>query len=94
MKTQNKKDDKTVPTVGANNAGVPIQKVTKDTNLAELLMDHPGTAEILLDYGLHCVGCFANSFDTLEGGAKIHGFSDEELHEMVDRLNEFIEFGE
>ncbi len=74
--------------------GAHLAKVAKDTNLAEILMENPGTAEILLDYGLHCVGCFANSFDTLEGGAKIHGFSDDELQEMIDRLNEFIEFGE
>lgn len=71
-----------------------VLKVEKDTNLAQLIMDHPGTAEILLDYGLHCVGCFANSFDTIEMGAKIHGFSDEEVAEMITRLNEFIEFGE
>lgn len=87
MTTQNNKKQ-------ADVVGKKINKITKDTNLAVILMDHPGTAEILLDYGLHCVGCFANSFDTLEGGAKIHGFTDGELQEIVERLNEFIEFGE
>ena len=71
-----------------------MKKVTKDTNLAELISEHPKTAEVLLDYGLHCVGCVANSFDTLQVGARIHGYSDEEIEELVDRVNEVIEHGE
>ena len=70
------------------------KKVTKDVNLGELIVEYPDTAEVLLDYGLHCVGCFANTFDTLEMGAKIHGMSDVEIQEMLDRVNEVIEFSE
>lgn len=68
--------------------------VTKDSNLGQIIIKHPEAAEVLLDYGLHCVGCFASSFDTLEMGAKIHGMSDEEVAEMVERVNEVILFGE
>lgn len=71
-----------------------IDKITKEQNIAELVARYPDVAEVLLDYGLHCVGCFANAFDTLETGAKIHGFSDEEVDEIVTRINELIEFGE
>ena len=69
-------------------------KIRKDSNLAEVVFKYPLAAEILLDYGLHCVGCFANSFDTIEMGAKVHGMSDEEINEIVDRINEAIEFKE
>lgn len=69
-------------------------KITKDTNLSELITKHPKAAEILLDYGLHCVGCVASSFDTVGVGARIHGYSEEEVEEMVVRINEVIEFGE
>ncbi|MBT6401214.1 DUF1858 domain-containing protein [candidate division WWE3 bacterium] len=69
-------------------------KITKDTNLADLIFKYPETAEILLDYGLHCVGCVASSFDSVEAGAKIHGYSDKEVSEMVVRINEVIEYGE
>jgi len=68
--------------------------ITKDTNLGQLLFSYPDVAEVLLDYGLHCVGCFANAFDTLEGGSKIHGFDEELVSEIVDRVNEVIEHGE
>ena len=69
-------------------------RIRKDSNLAEVVFKYPLAAEILLDYGLHCVGCFANSFDTIEMGAKVHGMSDQEINEIVDRINEAIEFKE
>jgi hybrid cluster-associated redox disulfide protein len=68
--------------------------VTKDMNLGELVAKYPEAAEVILDYGLHCVGCFASSFDTIEAGAKVHGLNDEEIDEMVDRINEVINFKE
>ncbi len=68
--------------------------VKKDTNLADLIFRYPEAAEILLDYGLHCVGCIANGFDTIEAGAKIHGYNDSEVEEMIIRINEVIEFDE
>lgn len=70
------------------------QKITKDNNLAELIQNHPVLEEVLLDYGLHCVGCALNAFDSVEDGAKIHGMDDEEIQELVDRINEVIETGE
>lgn len=81
-KTQNKKNKK------------ELVKITKDMNLGEVVYKYPETAEVLTDYGLHCVGCFANSFDTIETGAKIHGMGDDEVEEMIDRVNEVINFGE
>lgn len=72
----------------------PIKEVTKDTNIAELVFDHKEAAEVLLDYGLHCVGCSLNAFDTVEQGAKIHGMAGDEIDEMITRLNEVIRTGE
>ena len=65
-------------------------QVTKQTNLGELVKSYPQTAPIMLEYGLHCVGCFANQFDTIEMGARIHGMTDEEVDEMVERLNDSV----
>ena len=61
--------------------------ITKDTNLGELISVYPHLAATLNDdYGLHCVGCFANAFDTLENGAQIHGMTDQDIEEMIQRL--------
>ena len=70
------------------------QKINKDMNLAEIIFKYPGTAEVFTDYGLHCVGCFASSFDTIEMGARVHQLSDEEIEEMVMRVNEVADHEE
>ena len=68
--------------------------ITKEHNLGELVFNYPKTAEILIDFGLHCVGCAAAHFDTIEAGARVHGMRDEDIEEMIERINEVIEFDE
>lgn len=65
-------------------------KITKDMNLADVLFRWPQTAEVFMDYGLHCVGCGAAGFDTIEMGAQIHNLNEEEIAQMVDDANKSI----
>jgi len=68
-----------------------MSKITKTSNLGEIVEKYPKAGEVLREeYGLHCVGCMAASFDTLEQGAKVHGFGDKEIGKMVIRLNKVI----
>ena len=66
------------------------QKVTKDMLLGDVIQVYPETAAVMLEYGLHCVGCFANQFDTVEQGALLHGMDQEEISEMLERVNDAI----
>lgn len=68
--------------------------LSKDSNLADLVFKYPEAEEVLLDYGLHCAGCIASGFDTIEMGAKAHGMSDKEIEEMMERVKEVIKHGE
>ena len=63
-------------------------KINKSSNLGELIEAHPETAELLFEYGLHCGGCMAAGFDSIEEGAMLHGMTEEEIQEMIDDLNE------
>lgn len=65
-------------------------QATLQSNLGELVKSYPQTGPIMLDYGLHCVGCFANQYDTVETGARIHGMTPEEIEEMLGRINQAI----
>ncbi|MFH0943260.1 MAG: DUF1858 domain-containing protein [Candidatus Beckwithbacteria bacterium] len=66
-----------------------MSKITLNSNLGEIVEKYPELGEILREeYGLHCVGCMAASFDSLEQGAKAHGFDDGEIKKMVERLNQ------
>jgi len=64
--------------------------ITKDMLLGDVVARYPQAAEVMLEYGLHCVGCFANAYDTVEVGAKVHGMSDEEIEKMVHDVNQEI----
>jgi len=62
-------------------------KITRETKLVNLA-NNAETVEILTDIGLHCIGCFASQFETLEQGCKGHGMSDNEIDELIKKLSE------
>ena len=72
-----------------------ITAITKDMIIQDILAEHPNKAmlisEILMDFGIHCVGCGASGFETLEEGVLGHGFSEEELDILVNNLNKAID---
>jgi len=61
-------------------------KITRSTKLVNLA-DNIEAVEILTDLGLHCIGCFASQFETLELGCRGHGMSDEEIDDLIEKLN-------
>lgn len=68
-----------------------MKKIAKNSNLGDLIQAYPQLAQVLIeDYGLHCAGCYAAAFDSLEQGAQIHGMSEKQIGEMVKRLNEIV----
>lgn len=62
-------------------------KITRDTKLVNLA-NNAETVEVLTDIGLHCIGCFASQFETLEQGCKGHGMPDNEIDELIKKLNQ------
>ena len=63
------------------------QQITKDMTMGEIIEKFPFASEIMLSYGLHCVGCHANVFDTIENGARLHGMDDETIDKIIADLN-------
>lgn len=56
----------------------------KDTKIGEILEKAPEKAEILLEIGMHCLGCPASQMETLEEACAVHGI---DVEELVNRLN-------
>ena len=54
-------------------------KIEKTTKIGELLEIAPEKAEILLNAGMHCLGCPASQGETLEEACMVHGIDVEEL---------------
>ncbi len=65
-----------------------MAKVTKDTMIGELLQIDEGVAPILLNIGMHCLGCPSSQMETIEQAAMVHGIDAETL---VDEINNFLE---
>ncbi len=64
--------------------------ITKDMTIGEVVAKYPETAEIMLGYGLHCIGCHVNPYESIEAGAYGHGMSPETVEGMVKEMNEAI----
>ena len=57
----------------------------KNTTIGEILEKAPEKAEILLEIGMHCLGCPASQMETLEEACEVHGI---DVDEVVNKLNE------
>ncbi len=64
--------------------------ITKDMMIGEVVSTYPPVADVFLSYGLHCVGCHVNAFETIEQGAMSHGITEEEVDEMVAEANTYL----
>ncbi len=62
-------------------------KITKDMQIGELLQISPHIAPILMEVGMHCLGCPASQMETLEEAAAVHGLNPDLL---VEKINAFI----
>ena len=56
----------------------------KDTKIGEILEKDPDKVEILLQAGMHCIGCPASQGETLEEACMIHGI---DVNDVVEELN-------
>ena len=59
-------------------------KFNKDTRIGELLEAAPEKAEILLNVGMHCIGCPAYQMETIEEACDVHGI---DVEDVLEKLN-------
>lgn len=58
--------------------------INKDTKIGEIIENAPEKAELLLEAGMHCLGCPASQAETLEEACEVHGI---DVEELVKKLN-------
>ena len=59
-------------------------QVSKEMTIGEILAINPIVAPILMEIGMHCLGCPSAQGETLEEAAMVHGI-DVEL--LVEKIN-------
>ena len=63
-------------------------KITKEMTIGELLsINPPAIAQILMNAGMHCVGCPSAQGESLEEAAMVHGMDIDSLIEDLNALD-------
>lgn len=52
--------------------------------IGKLLEENPDKADILLEAGMHCLGCLVAQDETIEEACEVHGI---DVDELVKELN-------
>lgn len=59
-------------------------QVSKDMTIGELLATNPSVAPILMEIGMHCLGCPSAQAETLAEAAMVHGI---DVDLLVEKMN-------
>jgi len=61
--------------------------VNADMKIIDLLRVDEGIADILMDAGMHCLGCIMAHGETIGEAAQVHGI---DANALVDSINSYL----
>ena len=62
-------------------------EITKQTKMGEMIEYDRGIAVVLMESGMHCVGCPASIGESLEEACMVHGL---DADEGLAKINEYL----
>lgn len=62
--------------------------ITKDMTINEIIAVDSGIIPILMEAGMHCVGCPSAQAETLEQAVAVHG---KDFDELLAKINAHVE---
>jgi len=68
-----------------------VELIKKEMIIGEVIVKHPSVADVMLSYGLHCVGCHVGTHESIKDGALAHNMSEKKIEELVKEMNETVE---
>ena len=63
-----------------------MENITKEMTIGEILNANPDVAPVLLEAGMHCLGCPSAQGESLEEAAMVHGIGIDALMEAIGKL--------
>ena len=63
-----------------------MAQITKEMTIGEILRANPEVAPILMEAGMHCLGCPSAQGESLEEAAMVHGMDIEDLMRKIAAL--------
>ena len=58
--------------------------ITKETTMGEMLRYDIGIADVLMQCGMHCVGCPSSIGESLEEACEVHGLDADEVMAVIE----------
>ena len=65
-----------------------MEKITADMNIMDAVAKYPIIAQVLMRYGLGCVGCIISTAETLGEGIAAHGLNPDIIIEEANMILE------
>lgn len=62
-----------------------IVKITKDMIIGDVISVFPEAVEVIIEFGIHCIGCHGAMYETLEMGCGIHGINADDLCKEINK---------
>ncbi|PRR81420.1 DUF1858 domain-containing protein [Clostridium vincentii] len=59
--------------------------ITKEMTIGEAIRVDASKAEVLMTFGMGCVGCPSAQAETIEEAARVHGINVDELMEALNK---------
>jgi len=63
-----------------------MAQITKDMTIGEILRENPNVAPVLMEAGMHCLGCPSAQAESLEEAAMVHGMDINDLMAKIEAL--------
>ncbi len=63
-----------------------MAQITKDMTIGEILRANPNVAPVLMEAGMHCLGCPSAQAESLEEAAMVHGMDINDLMAKIEAL--------
>ena len=64
--------------------------VTADMSIGDVISKYPESAEVMMKWGLHCIGCHVAAWESVGQGAAVHGLSKAQIAKMLKEINTAI----
>ncbi len=65
-----------------------MQRINRNMIIGEILRIDSGLVPVLLDAGMHCLGCPSSQMESLEDACMVHGM---DVEVLVEKLNAQLE---
>lgn len=63
-----------------------MAQITKEMTIGEILRENPNVAPVLMEAGMHCLGCPSAQAESLEEAAMVHGMDINDLMAKIEAI--------